>query len=76
MKVYTEEQLLDICQSVAEKVCAYSISTDTIKDYCEYFENTKLNLIVTDSIKKKINNDDVEKILLVDYDKVVPPVNI
>ena len=32
MKLYTEEQLFDICQSVAEKICANSLPTESIID--------------------------------------------
>lgn len=33
--MYTEEKMLEICQYVAEKLCANSISLETIKSYSE-----------------------------------------
>ena len=45
MKLYTEKQLLDICQSVAEKACANSLPESFIKDSCDYYGHSKLHLV-------------------------------
>ena len=63
MKLYTEEQLLDICQSVAEKACANSLSKSFIKDSCDYYGYSKIEIDL-DTIKHFIDDDNINKINL------------
>ena len=64
MKLYTEEQLLDICKSVAEKACANSLDEDWIKDKCEYYGYSKIEIDIN-TINDDIENDDIEAIRVV-----------
>ena len=60
MKLYTEEQLFDICQSVAEKMCANSLPRESVIDKCKYYGHSK-NEIDIESIKElfaKLTNDE------------------
>ena len=65
MKLYTEEQFLDACKSVAEKACAYSLDEDWIKEQCEYYGYTKFFIDLYDNLEDKMNDDDVNDIELV-----------
>ncbi len=64
MKLYTEEQLLDICKSVAEKACAYSLDDEFIKDNCDYYGYTKIEIDIS-TISDDIENDNIDIIKVV-----------
>lgn len=61
MKLYTEEQLFDICQSVAEKMCANSLPKEVIINKCRHYGNSKIE-IDNESINGVINNIDDDTI--------------
>ena len=61
MKLYTEEQLLDICQSVAEKFVADSLSTESVKEKVNYYGYSKIEIDI-ETIEDKLNNDNVDVI--------------
>lgn len=65
MELYTKEQLLDICQSVAEKACANSLPAEWVKENCEYYGWTKLHTDITKSMQSDIDDDNIEKIELI-----------
>jgi len=62
MKLYTEEELLYIVQSVAEKACANSLPDDYIKREIDYFGSPKL--MISESVEELMNDDEVETIEL------------
>ena len=64
MKLYTEKQLLDICQSVAEKACANSLPESFIKNSCDYYGNSKMRLIgfTEQEFQNIMDDDDIEMI--------------
>ena len=64
MKLYTEEQLFDICQSVAEKMCANSFPTESIIDKCLYYGYSKIEIDIN-TIKDLMDDDDVDIINVV-----------
>lgn len=68
MKLYTEEQLFDICKSVAEKACANSLNEDWVKENCNYYGYSKIEIDIN-TIKHLIEDDDVEKIKVVNLIK-------
>lgn len=59
MKLYTEEQLFNICQSVAEKMCANSLPQESIIEKCKYYGYSKIE-IDNDTIQNLMNDDDIE----------------
>jgi len=64
MKLYTEEQLFEICQSVAEKMCANSLPKESIIDKCKYYGHSKIEINI-ETIKDLMEDDSVEKINVV-----------
>ena len=64
MKLYTEEQLHDICQSVAEKCCANPIDIEIIIDKCNYYGYSKIEIDIN-SIKDLMEDDDIDVINVV-----------
>ena len=64
MKLYTEEQLFDICQSVAEKMCANSLPEESIIEKCKYYGYSKIEIDI-DTIKELMDNDDIDVINVV-----------
>jgi len=61
MKLYTEEQLFDICQSVSEKMCANSLPRESVIDKCMYYGHSKIEIDI-DTIQKLMEDDDVDVI--------------
>ena len=64
MKLYTEEKLFNICQSVAEKMCANSLPIESIIDKCKYYGHSKIEIDI-ETIKELMNDDNVNKINVV-----------
>jgi len=64
MKLYTEKQLLDICKSVAEKACANSLDENWVKEECEYYGYTKIEIDMN-TIHHDIENDHIKTITVV-----------
>ncbi len=68
MKLYTEEQLLEICKSVAEKACAGSLSDEWVKDQCDYYGYSKIEIdIDINAFKKDVEDDEIEVINVIKY---------
>ena len=61
MKLYTEQQLFDICQSVAEKMCANSLPIDVIVEKCQYYGHSKIE-IKDENIEELLENDGIDLI--------------
>jgi hypothetical protein len=61
MKLYTEEELFDICQSVAEKMCANSLPTESIIEKCKYYGHSKIEIDIN-TIKNLMEDDDIDVI--------------
>ena len=59
MKLYTEEQLFDICQSVAEKMCANSLQEESVIEKCKYYGHSKIEIDI-ETIKELMDDDDVD----------------
>ena len=59
MKLYTEEQLFDICKSVAEKMCASYLPKESIIDKCQYYGYSKIEIDIS-TIKDMMNDDNVD----------------
>jgi formyltetrahydrofolate synthetase len=56
MKLYTEQQLIDICQSVAEKMCSAPLNTETIIEHCNYYGHSKIKIDIN-AIQQLMNDD-------------------
>lgn len=63
-KLYTEEQLFDICQSVAEKMCANSLPKESVIDKCKYYGHSKIQIDI-ETIKESMNDDNIDVINVV-----------
>ena len=61
MKLYTEEQLFDICQSVTEKMCATSLPKESVIEKCKYYGYSKIEIDI-DTIQKLMEDDDIDVI--------------
>lgn len=57
MKLYTEAQLHDICQSVASKCCANDIPMETIIDRCNQYGHSQV-FIEDEPLQTIVKNDD------------------
>ena len=64
MKLYTEEQLLDICKSVAEKACANGLDEEWIKDKCEDYGYSKIEVTDPLTLEFLMEDNNVDTILV------------
>ena len=61
MKLYTEEQLFDICQSLAEKMCANALPEEVIIENCKYYGHSKIEIDI-ETIKGLMDDDNIDVI--------------
>lgn len=74
MRLYTEDQLFEICQYVAEKACANSLSERWVKEECKSVGGTVIE-IEDEFIKSDVEND-VDHIQLTTEKFFIPTVVI
>ena len=61
VKLYTEDQLLEICHSVAEKTISTSIPIESIKEKCDDYGYSKIEIDIN-TISEAMENDAIETI--------------